>query len=158
MRMKLCPKCMILKELNNFYNNKSSKDGKGNYCKNCFSQFYSIPGKKKWRQLNKEKHAATNRKSLKKNRIKNRAKLNAKAAKERGLRRKQTPKWLSSLQKEHILLFYEAAHNLSNELGIKFHVDHIIPIGGKEVSGLHVPWNLQIIKAEDNYKKSNKIK
>lgn len=52
---------------------------------------------------------------------------------------------------------YEERKIISKETGISHHVDHIIPLKGKTVCGLHVEYNLQIIPAEQNLRKSIKI-
>lgn len=68
-----------------------------------------------------------------------------------------TPKWLSAEQKMEIRLKYRLAIELSRRTGIRHAVDHIIPIQGEEICGLHVPWNLDVITQEQNLKKSNKL-
>ena len=68
-----------------------------------------------------------------------------------------TPKWLSESQLLHIKCKYQLAA-MFNIHGVEaWHVDHIVPIRGKDVCGLHVPWNLRVIPAKDNMTKGNRI-
>jgi hypothetical protein len=77
--------------------------------------------------------------------------------KQRSTRSKRVPKWLNSLHYEEISKIYFKACQKSKQTGIKHQVDHIVPLRGKNVSGLHVPWNLQVIPALDNARKGNKF-
>ena len=71
--------------------------------------------------------------------------------------RDATPKWLTAEQKMEIRLKYRLAIELSRRTGMRHAVDHIVPLQGDDVCGLHVPWNLQVITQEENLKKSNKV-
>lgn len=66
------------------------------------------------------------------------------------------PKWLTKSDLLHIKCKYQLAAMLSKNTGEEWHVDHIIPINGKIVSGLHVPNNLRVITAKENHFKQNK--
>ena len=70
---------------------------------------------------------------------------------------KAQPKWLSEEHKQQIREIYRRCKQISEETGVPHHVDHIIPIKGKNVSGLHVPQNLQIVTASYNMSKKNKV-
>lgn len=64
--------------------------------------------------------------------------------------------WVTWSQwREDILTIYQECAERSWAEGKLYHVDHIIPLMGANVSGLHVPANLQIILAEDNLDKGN---
>jgi transcriptional regulator with XRE-family HTH domain len=65
------------------------------------------------------------------------------------------PAWLTPYQE--IEYFYSTARTRTAMSGIPHVVDHIVPITGKNVSGLHVPWNLRIITREENSRKNNKV-
>jgi hypothetical protein len=67
------------------------------------------------------------------------------------------PKWLTSEQIQEIEQFYILRDKLTEETGIRHHVDHQVPLRGKNISGLHVPWNLEILTEKENLKKNNKF-
>lgn len=82
-------------------------------------------------------------------------KVNEKNAKRRAARLNAVPKWLTEEDNNKIKEFYKQSTRLTEETGIKHHVDHIIPLQGENVSGLHHPDNIQVIAAEENMRKSN---
>lgn len=86
----------------------------------------------------------------------NRARLTAKQNERYTSQRKRTPVWLTDKDKAQMTRFYEQAAELSAATGIKHHVDHIIPLHGETVSGLHVPQNLQVLNYIENIRKKNK--
>jgi hypothetical protein len=67
-----------------------------------------------------------------------------------------TPPWLSLEDWDAMDALYERARRLSKETGVRHEVDHIYPLQGKMLSGLHVPWNLQILTQAENVAKSNR--
>ena len=73
--------------------------------------------------------------------------VNFYTAKRRSGKAKRTPAWADP---EAIKFFYECCPK-------GFHVDHIIPLHGKLISGLHVENNLQWLPADKNLLKSNKF-
>lgn len=66
----------------------------------------------------------------------------------------RTPAWAD---REAIAEVYRRAKSMTLTTGIPHHVDHIIPLRGQTVSGLHVAGNLQILTAAENLTKSNRF-
>lgn len=77
-------------------------------------------------------------------------------SKRRAAKINRTPLWLTDDCQKTIRLYYDTRQSLTEATGTEYHVDHIIPLQGNNVSGLHVPQNLQIIKAERNISKGNR--
>lgn len=86
----------------------------------------------------------------------NKGKVNANTALRHAAKMQRTPKWLSKEHKLHIRCLYQLAAMRTKESGLEWHVDHVVPLQGDTVNGLHVPWNLRVIPALDNMAKGNR--
>jgi 5-methylcytosine-specific restriction endonuclease McrA len=84
----------------------------------------------------------------------NKALYTAKTAKRRAARLQATPTWCDY---KATLVFYKEAERLTKETGVQHVVDHIVPLQGRTVCGLHVSVNLQVITAKENLRKFNKL-
>ena len=168
MNTKACNKCGETKLLSEFHKDSHKKDGLCTLCKCCKRNSTNT-----WRALNSEKDKANSTEWYHKNKhnskVKERMALNgrkwrennphlnaAKEARRRSSKLKATPTWLLPEHCAHIKRTYKLAKIMEGITGDKYHVDHILPLQGKGVCGLHVPWNLQVISASLNISKSNR--
>lgn len=144
-----------------FAKDSQAKDGLTYKCKQCMSQYrksyydchreaeQSSAKARYSKKYHSEKHKAW--------RAANPDKDLAKAAKRRASVAGRTPAWLSDAERDEILAVYAFARAWSDATRTPHHVDHIAPLRGKAVSGLHVPWNLRIVSAKENLKKGNRL-
>jgi hypothetical protein len=169
---KNCVTCKCVKSISDFYFNRK-KDSYFSECKQCNKKRASNWNKENFAQYKKncKRHKELNpglyleykRKEYSKNKEryteyqkKYRASAEGKGIRQalerdRGLRKeKACPSWLSKEHRKQMQEFYISRPK-------NYHVDHIVPLKGKNVSGLHVPWNLQYLPASDNLKKRNKF-
>jgi hypothetical protein len=175
--MKICAKCNIDKPFDQFCSNKNRKDGYHYYCRECHAKSnkrwrddnldIALATSKRYRDANKKSCQAASKAWAKANPEKvkawrakynqeNTGYLQDKDARYKASKQNRTPKWLTEYDLLAIRCKYSVAAML-NKHGIeKWDVDHIIPLNGKTVSGLHVPWNLQVITAKQNKIKGNR--
>lgn len=160
----------------NFYKNSRMKDGYVNTCKSCDlarskkryldNRAEVLERTKAYGKANRHITRKASKTYYSKNRdaaIQRRldwSKANperaaAMAAEYRARKANATPIWLTKEQKAEIVLFYDLARDCQITTGEKYHVDHIVPLKGENVCGLHVPWNLQVLPADVNIAKSN---
>lgn len=144
--MKKCSSCVTEKPFSLFNKDKSRKDGFFHMCKECHREYRQSTQQKStistyWQNHYKE----------------NKAKYAAKRAKRRATQLQATPKWLSKTYFTRIECKYSLAAMFSKYSGVPHAVDHIVPLQGETVCGLHVPWNLQVITVTNNLQKGNKL-
>jgi hypothetical protein len=150
--LKQCSECHLVKNTDDFYTRKASKDGKQSYCKDCSKKKRKdqlFRNRKPRLKLSDSEKKEKRRISDKNWRINNPGKARARSRRYDQRLKQATPPWLTDDQKKAIDTIYENRPD-------GYHVDHIVPLKGKNVCGLHVPWNLQYLLAEKNMKKKNK--
>lgn len=156
---KPCTKCNIRKPLEDFYKQLKRKDGRSSHCKTCRAATLAT-----WYAANKERKTATSSAYYVTNKDNpgykerqaailaawqkaNPEKCRAHSAKRRTAKLQRRPPWSET---EEITAFYKACPE-------GYHVDHIIPLQGRNVSGLHVLSNLQYLTKSENCRKHNKF-
>ena len=186
MLSKACTKCGIMRPLDFFPRQKKNKSGRDSRCKSCAAENTKSyrannPDKvrlsqsrhykenkakrdahvRKWKVNNPEKYkewrsrTQTHRtNSFREWRRSNPGKCAAKRARRRAAKKRATPLWVNHKEIDKI---YRLCAEVTEVLGEKHQVDHIIPLQGKSVCGLHVPWNLQILPQNVNASKGNRI-
>ena len=97
-----------------------------------------------WREKNRHKSRECTRRWSQKNK----GRRAANEAVRRARKLQATPQWLTKEQLEEIKQFYINCPD-------GFEVDHIHPLKGGGLSGLHVPWNLQYLSKSENRAKYN---
>ena len=182
--MKTCNKCQQPKPETDFYANKRMKDGLNTFCILChkadnvarkavrradpefrnaelaYKKEYRTRASdaikqymEEWRKQNayhvtayaKQRHQT------------HKAYYNFASQKRKIAIQNRTPKWLTDDDFWVIEEAYHLAHLRFAVTGVKWHVDHKIPLHGARVSGLHTPLNLQVIPAAANQRKTNKF-
>ncbi len=165
MQIKRCVKCSEDKELLSFYKDKRASDGLFSSCKDCTlaRQKGYKPKTKRTRVSDPVYYAAyreANREvinaSSERYRARNKEYYAYKAAERRASKLNATPGWLAEHHRQEIRDMYWLAKDLGRVSEGAYEVDHIVPLRGEGVCGLHVPWNLQILPQDLNRRKSNK--
>ena len=164
MDTKECSKCGEVKARELFARHSKYKDGLSCWCKSCQSEYRKSYNQRrevkakerertKWSNKTPEQMTgirASSRKTARQRTLN--GKGAASARKRQASKLERTPSWAND---QLIAAYYKEAKRLEELTGIQFHVDHIIPLQGELVSGLHVETNLQLLPAQENMGKSN---
>lgn len=102
-------------------------------------------------EANRERINAASRKY----RAENKPRYSMYRAKRRATQKRAVPSWFGEFDSLVISEAYELAKARGDATGTKWEVDHIVPLAGRTVCGLHVAGNIRVITAHENKRKSN---
>jgi len=152
--MRECTKCNTQKPISEFYKHTC---GYRHNCKTCHAEKakeWATKNKDRRLEIVKASRAKTDTWKNYRNKWKS---LNGQSAERRAKQTERTPHWVDKDELFLIREAYSLCRLREMQTGIKWHVDHIVPLRGKHVSGLHTIMNLQVIPAVINLHKSNKM-
>lgn len=157
---KQCATCLKTLPLDGFHRHKGKPDGHVAVCKAC-----ACAKAKAWRDTNivdvRAKDRARQRLKPKdklkevtrRHYAKKQAYYRERVVARRAYMGKATPPWAD---KQAMLDIYEQAHWLRS-IGVDVEVDHIVPLYGANVCGLHVHCNLRVVLKDENRSKGNRV-
>ena len=154
--MKTCSVCKTEKPYEEYHKRAAMKDGHRSACKECELERRSGPYREKILKNAERNNRARGHVPLEEYRAKRRANAIPQSffvAKRRAQKKKATPVWADQ---DYIKDLYRNAKEASEIFKVAFEVDHIVPLQGKDVCGLHCEYNLQILTADENRSKGNK--
>jgi len=161
--MKTCNKCGEEKPLSEYHKRSNRPSGVKSYCKACAKKLFAeyresnigriSENRKAWYRNNRESEL---RKADEYRRLHPEKYAHNQLIKYYDLK-DRTPYWLTPEHRREMELVYEHARDCKLITGEEYHVDHIVPLRGKNVCGLHVPWNLQVLPSDVNDSKGNKL-
>lgn len=154
---KKCPKCGEEKSSSLFSKNKNRKDGLDWYCKSCKSEKDAARYKPEKRKEKYEKEVEAERQKRRDYYGRNKEKYFVSKAKRRASLLSATPNWYSDLDSFILSEMYDLCKRREKSLGIPFEVDHVVPLQGENVCGLHWHKNWQLLPKTLNRSKGNKL-
>lgn len=163
---KLCARCEKAKSRTEFGKHANRKDGLQVYCRACMR---ALRAERQYDKLRWQQHRDTESARNTKYRDSNADRLRASYREHARRRRSEQPHLVNAYNKGRkaaqrmavplwadrgqIATIYRKARELSERFGVDLQVDHVVPIRGKTVCGLHTPDNLQLLASDLNYKK-----